>query len=318
MKKNHVRTGILIAVVVLVPALVLAQQQPRFEAVLSGARMLGCVIILPVGFQAVEWVNPDRVEEDSDVLMVASSPGLPVFAVRSGDIVTLQPDGTYAPFANPTFNPLAITVAPTGRVFTASNGPTLTVFSPAGVEEASYPLPGLDQLIIAAAPDGCTIYYDKAGAIGRINGCTGAVLPDFASGDLEWLFDIYPLLNGQVLIAIDNGVRLYDAAGNFVRNVADVSLYGFDSQYFPLQVATTPDSQILYLAISDGCSDAFLVRASMRDDGRELSRRPIQVNAANGLVIGAASTMDAPTASEAALMLLAVVLGLSGVLLLRR
>lgn len=321
MKKNHVRACFITAIIALVvPAVLFAQQQPRFEAVLSGRNVFGC-FILPLTTAVLEWVNPDRVEDNTAVDMIASAVGQPVFALRSGQIVTLQPDGTHATFAPAPSNSFALTVATTGRVFVANNGPTLTVFSPAGVQEASYPLPGLNYPILAVAADGCTIYYGKSDAIGRINGCNGTVLSDFATFGIVQLWDVYPLLDGSVLIAVNDEVLLYDAAGTPVRTVADVSLYGFDPQegFAPMQVATTPDSQILYLAIMNGCtSEAFLVRASMRDDGRELSRRPVQMNTANGLVIGTASTMDAPTASETALMLLGVVLALSGVLVLRR
>ena len=322
MKKNHVRACFLTAVIALVvPAVLLAQQQPRFEAVLSGRMIFGC-FILPFITDVLEWVNPDRVEEGTPVEMVASAVGQPVFALRSGQIVTLQPDGTHTTFAPAPSSPFSLTVATTGRVFVASDGPILTVFSPAGVQEASYPLPGLlfQDSALAVAWDGCTIYYGKPNSIGRINGCTGAVLSDFTTlPPFTPLNDIYPLRTGEVLLALADDVVLHDASGNFIRTVVDISTYGFSTEHFAMQVATTADEQVLYIAIGDGCfEDAFLLRALIRDDARELSRRPIQMNSINGLVIGTASTMDAPTASETALMILAIALALGGVFLLRR
>ncbi|HYC61279.1 MAG TPA: hypothetical protein VEK79_17120 [Thermoanaerobaculia bacterium] len=326
MRKSHLRATVLIAVVVLVPAVLLAQQQ-RFEAVISGGQVLGACFILPLRIPVVEWVNPNRVEESTEVDMVASAPGQPVFALRSDQIVILQPDGTHTVFAAGG-GATRLSVAPTGRVFTIDFSESLSVISPAGVQEAVYPLPGAsDFTLIEAAADGCTIYYLKSSTIGRFNACTGMPLSDFAPipaippFGFEQVFDIYARPNGEVLIAIGDEIVLHDVAGNVIRTVADISMYGFGStDYAPAQIALTPDGQVLWIAITDICnpSNAFLLRASMRDDARELSRRPLQLNDANGLVIGSAPTLDAPTASETALLLLAVALAFGGVFLLRR
>ena len=323
MSERHILATV-IAIVVLVPAVLFAQQQ-RFEAVISGSAVFGACVILPVSSAVLEWVNPDRVENDTEVRMIASAPGQPVFALRPGQIVTLQPDGTHSVFAAGG-GALRLTVAPTGRVFTTDFSESLTVISPAGVQEAVYPLPGAsDFTIIEAAADGCTIYYLKLGAIGRFNGCTGAALSDFAPIPITspfgfQVYDIFPLPSGEVLIALGDEIVLYDVNGNVVRTVADISMYGFDTNFSPEQVALSPDGQVLWIAIMNICNPetGVLLRASMRDDARELSRRPVQLNDANGLVIGTASTMDAPTASETALMILAIALALGGVFLLRR
>jgi len=320
MRKKHIRAWVLIAVTFLIPAAV-AQQQPSFEAVLSGRNVFGCVI-LTFYTPVLEWVSPDRVEDNTAVHMIASAVGQPVFALRSGQIVTLQPDGTHATFATAPSDSFSLAVATTGRVFVVGSGPTLTVFSPAGVQEAAYPLPGSAfSDVLAVASDGCTIYYQNASSISRIDGCTGAVLSNFtAIPALTQLNDIYPLRTGEVLIALGDDVVLYDAAGNVIRTIADIADYGFDpDQFEALQVATTTDEQVLYIAIGDACfNEAFLLRALIRDDARELSRRQIQLNDINGLVVGTASTLDAPTASETALLFLAIALAFGGVFLLRR
>ena len=328
MSKQHIRVTGLTAIVALVPAVLFAQQQ-RFEAVISGRQVFGVCFILPFATSVLEWVTPDRVEESTEVDMIASAPGQPVFALRSGQIVTLQPDGTHTVFAAAPAGAAVIAVAPTGRVFILDfSGANLTVFSPAGVQEAAYVIPGAAGFnVIEVAADGCTIYHLKNGAIGRFNGCTGAALSDFAPipplvpFGFEEVADIHPLPSGEVLIAVGDEIVLYDVNGNVVRTVADISMYGIDTDEFsPAQVALSPDGQVLWIAIMNICQleGAVLLRASMRDDARELSRRPIQLNDANGLVIGTASTMDAPTASETALMFLAIALGLGGVFLLRR
>jgi hypothetical protein len=319
MLKSHIRRGILLFCILLVPAL--SAQQLRFEAVMTGRVVVGCMI-LPISFSAVQWVNPDRLYTDpnttSETRSVTSAPGLPVFALRDGDIINLQPDGTHTVILAGSF--YALTVAPSGRFF-ATTGTDLSVISSAGVLEATYPLPGATPVsaLVAVASDGCTVYYRKSSSIGRVNGCTGAPLSDFMAINISDLYDIHPLPNGQVLIARTNGVDLHDASGSLIRNVANIADYGFDPLlYAPYQVAATPDGQVVWMAILNGCEEmGSLVRVAIQD-GHELSRVDAETSTANGLVIGTATTAGVPTAGNLALAAFAIVLACTGALLLRR
>jgi hypothetical protein len=272
-------------------------------------------------------VNPDRIGfSDSDVMAVASATGQPVFALLTGStpkVATIQADGSRMPFFNapPGFGGSAIAVAPTGRVF-LDVAAGLAVISPVGVLEATYAMPGRDSSgVIAAAADGCSVYYAKSLSVGRINGCTGEVLTDFSSTAL--VSDIHPLPNGQVLIASGSNVVLHDASGSVIRTIASLPAYGLAGQYTAEQIATTPDGQILWIAAMAGCDNGgFLLRVSM-SDGRELSRvetffSGADISIATGLVVGSATAADIPTASGFSLLVLAAALALSGALLLRR
>lgn len=317
MLKSHICRGALALFLLLVPALA-AQQEVRFEAVMTGRAVFGCMI-LPITYSVVQWVSPNQSQTGltNDVRSVTSASGLPVYALRDGDIVTIEPNGTHTLILAGSFH--ALTVTPGGRFF-ALSGSNLSVITSAGVVEATYPLPGLSAPdLIAVASDECTIYYRRGSAIGRFNGCTGAALSDFMAIDPWDLFDIYPLPNGQVLVAKGLTVDLHDASGTLIRTVASVVDYGFEALvYVPYQIATTPDGQVLWMAILQGCEEmGSLVRVDMRD-GRELSRVDAEMSTANGLVIGNATTAGIPTTSNVALLALTIALAFSALFLLRR
>lgn len=323
MKRAHTgrAVGLLLILALLLPAA--GQTQQPFEVALSGYSVGGCFFLAFPLPSSILWVNPDRVGfSDSDVIAIASAAGQPVFALLTGStpkVATIQPDGSRAPFFNapPGFGGSAIAVAPTGRVF-LNVAAGLAVISPAGVHEATYPMPGRNSdSVIAAAPDGCTVYYAKLLSVGRINGCTGAVLADFSSLTTS-VSDIHPLSNGQVLIASGSNVVLHDASGAAIRTIASLPDYDLPGHTAD-QIATTPDEQILWIAAMAGCDNGgYLLRVSM-SDGRELSRvNTGNISIGTGLVVGNATAEAIPTASAFSLCVLAALLALGGAMLLRK
>jgi hypothetical protein len=228
-------------------------------------------------------------------------------------IVEIRPDGTQVPFyTGPQSGGLGMAVAASGTVFVSTGGvtPQLVRISPEGVLEATYPFSGSNHL--AVAPDGCTILYSFGmSLIRRINGCTGAVLPDFAPS--EWIHDIEVLPDGQVLVATDSFVRLYTAAGALVRTVASLAAYGLNDNTAD---AVAVRDGVLAIAAVDGCQadESVLLRVDF-SDGTELSREGLQLTTARGLVLGA-SVPGVPTLGEMALALLAFALAAAGALAL--
>ncbi|HEV7764936.1 MAG TPA: hypothetical protein VGQ76_08050 [Thermoanaerobaculia bacterium] len=298
-------------------------QQPRFEAVVAGQSVFGCMI-LPLSTPTVDWFTPDAhsIEpQPNSIRDLASSPGRPVYAVAGGKIFTIQPDGTRALFFDSATSLQAVTVASNGRIF-ARAATTLSVISSAGVLEATHALPSALGMI-AVANDSCTIYYDTFGPqIGRINGCTGVVLPDFPPM-LSSFMDLHPLPNGNVLIATDSAIVLYDVSGSVIRTIATTADYSLSDVYSFQQVAASPDSQTLYIAAMNWCGDtpgpSSLLLTALMEDGSEQSRREMpNTNAALALVVGSASFAGVPTTSETALLILALVLAFGGAFILKR
>jgi hypothetical protein len=306
----------------LLAASALQAQQP-FEAVVSGSRVFGCGIV-PIITPGIQWYTPDRQDSATDVLAIASGDHQRVLALLLGGgqirVVELRPDGTRVPF----FSGLAgsfgstIAVASTGRVF-VTYSTNVAVISPAGVLEATHPLPAAAQITTAVGPDGCTLFYRAGSDVRRINGCTGAVLPDYLTG-LADIQDIHPLQNGQVLIAADQTVRLYDASGAFVRTVFTLPQPEFSDRVVD-EIATTPDDQVLYLTPAQACEfgqteSLLTVRLS---DGELLTRRLLVLNRVSGLVVGTLGLpADVPAAGPAALLMLTITLAFAAVWLLRR
>jgi hypothetical protein len=178
------------------------------------------------------------------------------------------------------------------------------------VLEATYPLT-TDNIAVGA--DNCTIYYRTgANVIGRINGCIGAPLPDFAA--LTFINDIEVMPDGQVLVSSGNEVELYDASGAFVRVVADLTTHGLSDREAD---AIAVRGGELYIAAVDGCSagNSFLLRVGLAD-GSEISRVPLAMTGADAIVINAAA-LAIPTAGEVALVLLSFALAAAGALALK-
>jgi hypothetical protein len=243
-----------------------------------------------------------------------------VFALADSNVVTLQPDGTRSVFiAGVSGDSLAI--APTGRAF-VGGGSQVAVYSPSGVSEGSHALPGraLSSAVLAVGADGTTVYYEKPASIGRIDGITGEVLTDFAPMD-SYVHDIFPLPNGQLLVARQFLVVLHDVNGAVVRTVADLRSYGFDPDdlFGAHQIATTPDGQNLWIAAMPECgSGATLLKVSLATGAKRSRRSVEEISSANGLVVGNAVTADLPLASPPTFLALALVLACTGALLLRR
>jgi len=304
---------LLVAVVLAAPT---SEAQQPFGAVVSGGDASAGCYIIPIVQEVVQWYDLDRTDYDDDVMMIGSADGRRVLALLFGDpmrIVEIRPDGSQVPFysGSPGLGG-SMAVASNGTVFVAAGGPapSLARISPAGTLEATYPLTTDN---IAVGPDGCTIFYRTGlSDIGRINGCTGAALPDFAA--LTWINDVEVLSDGQVLVSSESQVALYDASGAFVRIVADLSSYGLGDRGAD---AITVRGGVLYLAAVDGCSTAnsLLLRIAF-SDGTEISRTPLDMTYATAIVVGAAG-VTIPTLGEVALALLAFALAAGGALALK-
>ena len=305
----------LLLVAVLFAAPISEAQQP-FGVVVSGHDVFGGCFILPFSDEVVQWYDPDRIDYD-DVTMVGSADGRRVLALLFESplrIVEIRPDGTQVPFYSgaPPAHGMSMSIASNGTVFVATGGPSpaLVRISAAGTLEATYPLTAYN---IAVGPDGCTIYY-RTGAndVGRINGCTGAALPDFTA--LTSINDLEVLSDGQVLVSSGTQVALYDASGAFVRVVADVSSYGLIDREAD---AITVRGGVLFLAAVDRCSSAnsLLLRVAF-SDGSEISRAPLAMTSANAIVVNNAA-LAIPTLGEVALALLVFALAAGGALVLK-
>lgn len=221
--------GLLLGLCVIVSSVSAAQP---FEAVIAGDTVYGCYI-LPIIERGLEWVNPGRVEESTDIAAIDSPDGQRVFAVVQTApyrVVRIFPDGSRTTRYTGTGIGLQIAVAGSGTMYVVANTAgnlRIDRISGAGTLEASYPLPALPSVggAFELAPDGCTIFYARGETIARINGCTGAALPDFAT--VPFANDIEVLPDGQVLIAIYEQVQQFSATGVPVRTVATVTTYGY-------------------------------------------------------------------------------------------
>lgn len=292
-----------------------AEAQQKFDAVVAGHDIAGGCFIVPFSHDLVQWYQPNAVYA-REVVTIGSADGRRVLALMYGNpltIVEIRPDGTQVPFYTG-LQPggVGMAVAANGTVFVSVSGmtPELVRISPAGALEASYPFPGSNHL--AVAPDGCTVLYSSGPSlIRRINGCTGAALPDFAA--VDFINDIEMLPDGQVLVASESFVRLYTAAGVLVRTVASLAAYGLDEHTTD---AVAVRGGVLVIAAVHFCTaaESALLRVDF-SDGTELAREGLQLTTARGLVLGA-SVPGVPTLGEMTLALLAFALAAAGALAL--
>lgn len=305
-----------------------ASGQDPFEAVLLSHGVYGCYILPIQTPSTLLWVTPERFEPNTDVVSLASADGRTVFALVDAApvrIAKISPGGFRTEFFSGSSESIAqyIGVAPDGRVFVAS-WQEVTSISPAGVKERTSPIPDFQTYggYFAVAPDGCTLFYSSrtANVVRRINGCTGEVLPNFAS-PASYVLDVHPLSDGSVLVAEEDTVSLYDAAGVLIRVVARMDSYGVDLQgLYPQRIAVSRDGADLWLAAMPICDgQSILLRLSMTN-GRELSRLEIGGTWATALVAGVShpSTPAIPTTTHPVLLLLAVTLASAGLFVLRR
>ena len=304
---------LLVAVVFAAP---ISEAQQVFDVVVSGRDVFGGCFILPFSSEVVQWYDPDRTDYD-DVAWIASADGRRVLALLFESplrIVEIRPDGTQLPFYSgaPLEYGMSMAIAGNGTVFVTTGGPSpsLMRISPAGTLEATYPLTTAN---IALGPDGCTIYYrTAANDIGRINGCTGAALPDFTA--LTLINDFEVLSDGQVLVSSETQVALYNAAGALVRVVADLSTYGLGDRQAD---AITERGGVLFVAAMDPCSasNSLLLRVAF-SDGSEISRAPLAMTSAYAIVVNNAA-LAIPTLGEVAFALLVFALAAAGALMLK-
>lgn len=291
-------------------------QQP-FRAALSGLRVNDCGLGTVILDHTVEWLDPTRRETNSDIRSIASDGNDHVFGlVGSGlTIMRLQPDGTRTPFYQDlTASAEPFAVGGDGRVFVpiqVSGSFFLAVISPAGVREATYPLPiaVYSPHYTAVASDNCTLFYGQAAdsAIRRFNACTGTPLPDLVvSGPV---MDVDPLANGQILVAEGLNANLYAANGGFIRTVASLPAQGSDDYLGQVgQIAVDRIMRDVWISTLDCEKEGVLLRVQF-NSGAEMSRTAVEVNVPNALVLGSvnAATSDVPFGTNA-LLLLAVAL----------
>lgn len=311
---------VLALVVLYAPAA--AAQQDVFEVVVSGIYAPETCLIIPRISLVVQWFNPDRVDVDEppNVAYIASGDNRRVFGAVLGNtvqVVTLSPSGARTPF----FSGLAgfarsIAVAANGRVFVrySQAGQRLAVTSPAGVLEATYLLPNQAGGQQIAVSGDCTVYYTATGTIARFDACTGTALFDFAAvaaSDLEVLPD------GSAVVTTGDDINLYSAGGVFQRTIANVTALGFPADYMAGSVALSADGQRVYATAFGPCNDpAFLVELDFAT-GALLSRRELTMTSTLDIVAGAGAA-TIPTASETALLALAVTLALAAISILKR
>jgi hypothetical protein len=270
----------------------------------------------------VYWLGgPDRFRGDLDpeIDKIASADGQRVLGLErtytsETRLLELSPDGSSRVFFDGLkgYGRFSFAVAKSGHVFVAIadqlNRSSIAVIAPGGTLEAIYPLQVGGEL--AVANDGCTVLFAKPGGIGRVNACTGAALADYLA-TTDDIFDIQVVPDGDVLVAANHSVALYDASGAFVRQVVNLR----DS--YPQEIAIGPGDQTLWIATGDSCSDAELLRVSTIN-GQEISRRFIgNFNNVTGLVIGAAVPASVPTLQPFALALIAAGLAVFGALVIR-
>lgn len=302
-----------------------------FEAVVSGSfDPLECIVDPPLSQDALQWIEPDRLERPAPgVLTIASPDHRRVFALTGGfgpgvQIELLSPNGARTPFFTglPEARESGMAVASNGRVFVTysqDGSPFVAVISAAGVFEAAYPLAGT---AFAVAPDNCTLYvrrtFTTTGVIGRFNVCTGSALPDF--GAVPNLRDIDVMPDGRVLAAAERNVFVYSAAGVLLQTF-NLDSYGIPAPFpFPHranQVAVSADGQSIYIAAGVFCDSTGTLLQIALADGAELSRRTLAFGFHTGLVAGAGASAI-PAASELGLLMLAGLLAVAGVLVMRR
>jgi hypothetical protein len=323
MRKLLAATLVLLALT----APVTSAQQP-FEAVVSGFDAI-CGAITAPDLPVVQWFTPDRTDFGLlDPFAVASGDGLRVLGLASTvpgmRIVRLEPDGSETPFfASNLYSPRSITQASNGRVFVGAvqgPAPVLLVISSTGVLETVYSVPS-EMSVLAVGPDGCTLYYANALGVGRFNGCTGVPMTPYVTTlplPSTTVRDIYPLPDGNVLIAVNDRVELRDPSGAVIRTIL-LSTYGYGPDVVAGQVAASADLSALWIVATSECEAdevSDLLRIAMAD-GRELSRRSLMASIVTGLIIGTAGAVAVPTATDIGLLLIGMIIAGAGVLVLR-
>lgn len=316
-----------ILVLLALTAPVSSAQQP-FEAVVSGYIGI-CGAITAPDEPVIQWFTPDRTDLGLlEPFAVASGDGLRVLGLASSipglRVVRLEPDGTETPFfASNLYTPRSIAQASNGRVFVGAfqgPAPVLLVISSTGVLETVYPVPS-EMSVLAVGPDGCTLYYANALGIGRFNGCTGLPMTPYVTTLPQPAFtvrDIYPLPDGNVLVAVNDRVELRDPSGAVIRTIL-LSTYGYGPTVVAGQVAASADLSALWIVATSECSSdeiSDLLRIAM-SDGRELSRRPLTASLVTGLIVGTAGAVAVPTATDLGLLLIGMMIAGVGVFVLR-
>ncbi len=298
--------------------------QIHFEAVISGHNAQIQFFISAPAMPWVQWINPN-VDQAGLPFAVASADSLEVFGLSANGVFRVTPNGAVPLFNLPAGQfGQAIAVSTNGLIFVSTRTfvPTtrrLLVFTSTGTLQATYVLAVSDDVdVMIVGADGCTVFYAEGNVIHRINGCTGAALPDFATTG-GTVHDIFPTAGGQFLVTSGSDVLLYDGSGTLVRTVATISSYTSDASLSPGQIALGADGQTLWMTTTGpSCvTEPFLLRLAF-DDGEELSRQDINIDATTGLILSANGPGAAiPTTGTLALIFVALMIAAAGVVVLR-
>lgn len=269
------------------------------------------------------WINPDVIQPNGPVFL-ASAGGSEVFGVSGRRIMGVTLNGVETLFELPARQfGTAMAVSSSGSIFVATLQPgtsRLVVVSTAGTLMATHLLPASTPVLsMVLASDGCTLFYAHGTAIRRIDGCTGTPLADFAVAP-DRVTDLFPIAGGDLLVAAGKDVLLYDSSGALVRVVATISTYVNDDEYFPGQIALADDGETLWMTGDSYCYSgtrrpAPLLRIALAT-GEELWRRELTTNLNFSLILGTPAAVI-PTAHPIVLALIALLLGVAGLVALR-
>jgi outer membrane protein assembly factor BamB len=170
------------------------------------------------------------------------------------------------------------------------------VISSAGSLERLIDLPG-GFGHLAAAADGCTIYYADNKVIRRLNACTGVSLPLFSTF-AQPVVDLTVLSTGDVLVLTGQNtlVRL-NGDGSPAQSfpIQGVAQYGLEA------IGISSDESVVGIAAMRGCDFRGMIVVLALTDGRELWRQETRyISSATGLVVGPSAAAAIPASCSGA------------------
>ena len=307
------------------------------SAVISGYHTSGCYLLPFATYSpSAEWVflpgSPTIERFAGDIHTIASAdgeniygilttgrPGLRIVRVLLGEPPRYNARQDFFD-GLPGYYGSTLAVAKNGRVLArvgvaGALNARLAVISSAGSLERLLDLPASAQEIAVAA-DSCTVYYADGIFIRRLNACSGAPLPTFATLPAP-LTDLAVLSTGHVLVLTNQALMELDEDGKPVRTFTprDLDLFTDDLS----AVSVSPDETVIGIAVTRSCEHTGRIIALALTDGRELWRQETSyINTATGLVIGPGAAASIPALSGAAMLLLAGALALLGAAIVRR
>jgi hypothetical protein len=193
-----------------------------YEVVVAGIDTL-CGIITPPLVPVLQWFGDEPLlDHTSTVSAVAPGPEGRIYGIgRRRDIVRVRrglPPVTIATTPAGYF-PERLVLDAASNIYVLTYTPAVLAYTPDGTLRATYPLassPWDDDL----AADQCTLFYiGRAGAIRRLNVCTGAALPDFANVPGARALRILP--DGGAIVATATQLVRLNATGAETRRYSD-------------------------------------------------------------------------------------------------